>query len=83
MLARLFNLIVDHIIGIGIGLIARTKSLGDGLHIFACRRRMGLVNDDGKPFIFQIGNGIYDIGELLDGRCDDFCIMRQLIGQIS
>ena len=82
LLARFFNLVVDHVIGVGVGLVAGTKGLSDSLHIFAGSGRMGLVNDDSELLVLQVGHRIHNIGELLDGSGDDLGIVGQLIGQI-
>ena len=44
---------------------------------------MGLVNDDGKPLIFQPLHAVHDIRKLLDGSGNDFCVTVEGNRQIS
>lgn len=51
--------------------------------IFTSSGRMGFINNHSKPLIFQVLYTVHDIGELLNGSCNNFGIAIQCNRQIS
>ena len=55
-------------------LLTGAKGHGHCCHVFASSGRMGFINNHSKPLIFQVLYTVHDIGELLNGSCNDFGI---------
>ena len=74
LLAVALDFIGDHVFHISIALFAGAKGHGHCCHIFTGCGRMSLIDDYGKPLAFQVLYTVHDIGELLNGSCNDFGI---------
>ena len=83
LLAVALDFIRDHIFHICIDLFTGAKGHGHCCHVFASSGRMGFIDNHSKPLIFQILYTIHDIGELLNGSCNDFGVAIQCNRQIS
>ena len=76
------DLIGNHVFRIREFLLASAKRLRNCCHVLTGGRGMRLVDDDREGLVLQAFHAVHDIGELLNGRGDDFCIAVQRHGQI-
>ena len=83
LFAVALDLVGDHVLHIAIKLLAGAQRHRNSGHILTGGGGMGLVNDDGKPLIFQPLHAVHDIRKLLDGSGNDFCVTVEGNRQIS
>ena len=83
LLAVAPDFIGDHVLHIPLHLFTGAEGHGHRSHILTGGGRMGFINNHSKPLIFQVLYTVHDIGELLNGSCNNFGIAIQCNRQIS
>ena len=83
LLAVALDFIGDHVLHIAFDRLTSAQSHRHRSHVFTGGGRMGFVDDNGKTLVLQTLYAIHNIGKLLNGGSDDFCVAVQCNRQVG